>query len=229
MIVPLVDESEWDEILCSLPVWFAPSRRTVLIAPHPDDETLAMGGFLASQLAAGVDITVVAVTDGELAYGPRPGLAAIRRIEQEKAMARLGLPAEKIIRLQLPDSDVACHEGDLVTQLLHLVSEETHLVAPWRGDYHPDHEACGRAAEAVASLTGAALTSYFFWTWHRGTPADLAPLTLRRIPLSSEHLIAKKEALSEHRSQLQDESGSPILPANLLAPAYRPYEVVALS
>jgi hypothetical protein len=39
----------------------------LVIAPHPDDETLAIGGFISPQTAKGAPICVVAVTDGEKA------------------------------------------------------------------------------------------------------------------------------------------------------------------
>jgi LmbE family N-acetylglucosaminyl deacetylase len=200
-----------------------------VLAPHPDDETLGAGGVIAAQCRHGRDVVAVAVTDGESAYGYDPYLGKIRDLEQRNALARLGVPAENIIRLRLPDSDVASHETRLVDELLPFVTKDTHLVAPWRGDFHPDHEACGRAAERVAKRTGARLTSYFFWTWHRGTTATLASLSLGSFPLTPYHLRSKSEALRCHRSQLTHESGEPILPDNLLAPARRPFEVFCIS
>jgi LmbE family N-acetylglucosaminyl deacetylase len=123
-----------------------------------------------------------------------------------------------------PDSDVASYETQLVGQLLPLVGKDTHILAPWRGDFHPDHEACGRAAEQVSSRTGAKLTSYFFWTWHRGTSAALKGLSIRLFPLNSQLLQSKCEALQCHQSQLKHASGEPILPESLLAPSRRPFE-----
>ncbi len=119
---------------------------------------------------------------------------------------------------------------ELVDKLLPFVTKDTHLVAPWRGDFHPDHEACGRAAEQVAFQTGATLTSYFFWTWHRGTTTSLDKLGAAFISSeSSVHLQSKSKALQCHRSQLTHDSGEPILPENLLAPARRPFEVFCIS
>ena len=165
---------------------------------------------------------------GRRAYGYDPDLGNIRESEQRNALARLGVGSEHIIRLRLPDSDVGSHETELVDKLLSFVTKGTHLVAPWRGDFHPDHEACGRAAEQVANRTGARLTSYFFWTWHRGTTTTLDGLSLRSFPLNPHHLWSKSEALRCHRSQLTHESGEPILPENLLAPARRPFEVFCI-
>ena len=225
MIVPVVEEAAWMTMLASLPAWDPPAAPVLVIAPHPDDETLAAGGWIAAQRSRGTVVTVAAVTDGENAYPGSPGLAALRIGEQTGALARLGVQAENIVRLGLPDSDVSACEQQLVRQLLPLVSAGTHIVAPWRGDFHPDHEACGRAAEQVAYQVGAQLTSWFFWTWHRGAPDLLRGLPLCAFPLDRELLLAKHEALLCHRSQLAHASGEPILPPSLLAPAKRPFEV----
>jgi LmbE family N-acetylglucosaminyl deacetylase len=229
MIVPLVLEDEWLAALEDLPVWAPPPKRVVVLAPHPDDETLGAGGFIAAQCLRGTDVVVVAATDGESAYGYDPGLGKIRELEQRNALKRLGVSAENISRLRLPDSDVAAHEARLVEQLLAFVTKDTHLIAPWRGDFHPDHEACGRAAERVAFQTRATLTSYLFWTWHRGTTTSLDKLTLRSFPLDQRQQKSKCEALKCHSSQLAHDSGEPILPDSLLAPARRPFEVFCIS
>jgi len=215
-------------VLGGLPIWHPTQRPIVLIAPHPDDETLGAGGFLAAQRFHGIDVTVVAVTDGENAYAGCKGLAAIRRSEQVGALARLGVPAQKIIRFGLPDSNVTMHGRELVERLVPLVSENTHLLAPWRGDFHPDHTACGCAAEEVAHRTGARLASYFFWTWHHGTIPLLSGLPLRSFPLTADFLEAKAEALLFHQSQLAHPSGEPILPPALLDPARRSFEVFSV-
>jgi LmbE family N-acetylglucosaminyl deacetylase len=172
-----------------------------------------------------VETGVVAVTDGEHAYADAKGLGSIREVEQAKALDRLGMDSSKIIRLRIPDREVAEYEDELLNRLQELVKGNCHIVAPWIGDYHPDHEACGRVAERVARETGALISYYFFWTWHRGTPEDLRGLPLRSLRLDDVILWAKYEALQCHRSQLEHVSGEPILPANLLGPMNWPFEV----
>ena len=227
MIVSVVDEAEWLAALTDLPAWEPAETPTLFVAPHPDDESLAAGGFIRARRLHGLDVTVVAVTDGENAYPGQSGLADLRRLEQTNALARLGVRKDKIIRLGFPDSDVASREQDLVQQLLPLVLPDTHLLAPWKSDFHPDHEACGRAAAEVARRTGAKLTFYFFWTWHFASVPLINELPLLRFPLTPELLIAKFDALSCHKSQLIRDAGDPILPESLLAPARRPFEIFA--
>jgi LmbE family N-acetylglucosaminyl deacetylase len=228
MVTPVLGEREWTCRLESLPVWEPDLAPTLIVVPHPDDETLALGGFIAAQRARGAGVTVVAVTDGEHAYTENDGLAELRRKEQTCALARLGVPQHKILRFGLVDSGVAAQENDLAARLRPLITAETRVFAPWLGDFHPDHEACARAAEVVAHNVGATLISYFFWTWHRGTVATLDGLTLRKFALSREAMTAKREALACHASQLKHAPEPEILPDNLLWPARMPFEVFAL-
>jgi LmbE family N-acetylglucosaminyl deacetylase len=197
----------------------------LVIAPHPDDETLGTGGLIARQRMRGHDVVVAAVTDGENCYPGSAGLGEIRCLEQEGALKRLGVQPDNVVRLRLPDSAVSSNEEELIERLFPLVSSETHIVAPWPRDFHPDHEACGRAAIEVARRVGACPTFYFFWTWHRGTTQLIKDLSLRSLPLDVQATRAKTEALLHHRSQLVRGSGDAILPELLLPPARRPYEV----
>jgi LmbE family N-acetylglucosaminyl deacetylase len=225
MIVPLASEAEWTPVWATATPWQPPDKALLIIVPHPDDETLGIGGFIVKHVAKGLPIKVVAVTDGENAYATEMDLGIVRRAEQLAALKRLGVNADNVVRLQLTDSGVASQENTLVERLLPFATSDTHILAPWTCDFHPDHEACGRAAVQAAERTGAALTFYFFWTWHRGAPTLLRDLPLRSLSLDSDQLRAKEEALSNHRSQLEHPSGEPILPDYLLWPARRPFEV----
>lgn len=227
MIVSLVKEAEWLTALSSLPIWQPPDNPMLIVAPHPDDETLGAGGLIKAQRERGIDVRLAAVTNGENAYPGVPELGEVRRVEQTDALGQLGVNEQNIVRFGLPDSGVTAREEELTERLRALVSRETHVVAPWQGDFHPDHAACGRAAEKVVAEAGAKLTSYFFWTWHFGTPELIADLSLRRFPLTSELLAVKSEALACHRTQLVHEQGEPILPERLLGPAQRSFEVFA--
>lgn len=225
MITLLTPETAWISILEKIPEWQPPLSRTVLISPHPDDETLGVGGLIFDLSHLGVDIMIVTVTDGENAYANTPGLGDIRVNEQVLALEKLGVSAENIKRLQFVDSAVAQSENKLEQALRPLIDKQMHVLAPWPGDFHPDHIAVGRVAEKIAKDCGAMLTYYFFWTWHQGTPEQIRELPLRRYSLSSEALTAKWEALSCHESQLKHVSNEPILPNEFLEPARRSFEV----
>jgi len=143
-MTPVGSEEEWLAALEHVPKWSPPRLHTIVLAPHPDDETLGAGRLIASQRSRGVPVTVMAVTDGEAAYAEAEGLGALRHAEQEAALAELGVERRDILRLHLRDGAVAASEDVLVRLLKPVVKYPGLLVAPWSRDLHPDHEACGR-------------------------------------------------------------------------------------
>jgi LmbE family N-acetylglucosaminyl deacetylase len=224
VIAPTTRESDWLGALRFAPRWQPEMERTVVVAPHPDDEVLVAGGLIAERRRKNLPVMVVAVTDGEAAYPGTSGLGSVRQAEQEEALARLGMAGRDIVRLRLPDGQVSSHEESLVRDLQAVLTPDTVLIAPWRFDPHPDHEACGRAAVQAAQVFGHPLVSYVFWTWHRHRPDALLAFHPQRFELDPELCAAKASALAEYRSQLAWETGEPILPDFLLAPARRTFE-----
>lgn len=223
-MAPVCSEEGWLAALENLPKWSPPRLHTIVLAPHPDDETLGAGGLIAFQRSRGVPVTAIAVTDGEAAYADAEGLGALRRAEQEAALAELGVQRSEILRLGLPDGAVAACEDELVRLLKPVVQYPSFLVAPWSLDPHPDHEACGRAARRVADFANVELVFYVFWTWHWAPVNSLTALPLARLELERPIQTARAAALSQHRSQLEWKNGNPILPASLLKPAQRSFE-----
>ncbi|MGI4855222.1 MAG: PIG-L deacetylase family protein [Janthinobacterium lividum] len=229
MIIPLVDDAVWQSQLAELPTWQPPAVPTLVLAPHPDDETLGAGALIAALRARGIPVTVVAATDGENCYDlppqERTALGKLREQEQADALSRLGVSAADLHRLHLTDSGLHLLEAELTTALMTIARPGMHLIAPWSGDFHPDHEACARAAQTVAQAMDLPLTSYFFWTWHRGEAGVLNGMPVRRFVPNAAAMQAKAAALACHHSQLVCTTGDPILPSYLLGPAAWPFEV----
>src|ERR1700757_119645 len=117
-IVPLTSEAAWLPLFRGLADWDLPLMPTLVLAPHPDDETLGAGGLIARLCRAAVPVTIVAITDGEGAYADTPHLGAVRVLEQNEALRRLGVPERRIRRLRLPDRNVSAYEDQLVDLLL---------------------------------------------------------------------------------------------------------------
>lgn len=223
-------EALWAEHLAATPMVHLGDlggvRRAVVVAPHPDDESLGAGGLVSSWSAAGVDVTVVVCTDGEAADGETGGderrrLAERRTTEVTAAVAELSARTPvRLVRLELPDGDLRSHATELAERLAALVEGVDVVVGPWPGDGHPDHETVGRAVRAVAGTTPR--LEYPVWAWHWGTPGDLTDGTVVRIPLSPSARRAKTAAIRRHESQ--SGGADPILTADVLDHFDRPEE-----
>ena len=107
----------------------------LVVAPHPDDAELGMGGAILKFLAAGLRVGVLDLTDGE----PTPhGSVEIRARETAAASALLGLCWRD--NLGLPNRSL---EPTLAARaMLASIIRQTRprwLFAPYWIDAHPDH------------------------------------------------------------------------------------------
>ena len=222
---PLVEEATWVNQLRDVSCWVPPlDRHLLVISPHPDDETLGAGGLIANWRRHHLPVTVIAVTDGEGAFPDWSDLAEVRVREQDAALATLGVAQQNILRLKMCDGHVAeCADG-LLSAVKAVGSENSLLIAPWQGDFHPDHEVCGKVAEQVALELGLAHVSYMFWAWHYGTEGLLNGMPTRRFLLDDDLYDTRRLALLHHKSQLEPYRGRTSLPWDLLGPAQRRFE-----
>jgi len=215
----------WTVALQDVPRWDLPPGPLTVVAPHPDDETLGAGGVIALAARRGQAVTIVAVTDGEAAPVHMDALAQLRLREQERALEALGAKEAHIVRLELPDGEVTARTDALSTALELLVPPGTTLLAPWRHDGHPDHEACARAAERAAETAGARLYRYPIWAWHHRGPEHLPWPRLRRMDLPDWAAAAKRRAVACYESQLRPPKDPPVVPPHVEAHFHRPFEV----
>ena len=232
------DERTWltSRRLAELPpLRIAPPGRLVIVAPHPDDEVLGAGGLLQSMHDLGVELEVVAVTDGEgshpLAHASGVDIASRRALESAVALDRLRCRPVAITRLGLHDGEVASEIGRLTEVLSDLLGPDDLCLTPWRSDGHPDHDAAGAATLAAAAATGTPVLEYLVWTWHWASPDDvIVPwANCRRFDLNSAQRARKRWAIeaftsqvSRRDSELQEE---PVLPESVLQRFRRPFEV----
>ncbi len=202
--------------------------RIVVVAPHPDDEVLACGLLLATAVDRGIAVRVVAVTDGEAAYpGHDPiGLARLRRREQLAALAELGVGSDSVHRMGLPDGRVADHVQTLAEAIGGHCSRGTLLVAPSEHDWHPDHEACGRAVRLLPGASYTASWSSLFWAHHHPERLVSSGPRLLRLEGTEGQRTARQRAIACHRSQFCHPTGRgvPILSQDRIAHLARPFE-----
>jgi len=200
----------------------------VIVAAHPDDEILGVGGTMSMLAAAGVRLRLIAVTDGEASHPELDPEAVARVRTTESAAARdvLGVQDIEVFRLRLPDTGLTACEDELAARLRELCAGFAVCLAPWEADAHADHDAVGRAARR----TGQHVLSYPIWMWHWAKPADrrVPWPRARRIPLPADVAALKAAAIQAFASQLTDRAGAagPVLPPGIVAHFTRPQEVL---
>lgn len=211
---PGTDPADWTVFLDSVatrPLRLDAVAAVVVVAPHPDDETLGAGGLIASAADAGVPVQVLLVSHGEGSHPDSPSttpelLRSVRDDEFRAALAVLS-PAAGATVLGVPDGGLREHPDVLraaLTERLAGVDGPVLVVAPWRGDGHRDHRIAGEvAADVVSHTPGTELVEYPVWAWHWDDPsAPAAPWDrARSLALSSAVLGRKRAALDAYPSQ----------------------------
>lgn len=181
----------------------------------------------------GGDIAIIAVTDGEASHGnpQQPHnqvLAATRCAESAAGLQQLGLTNVAVTRFVMPDGLVARQMMRLARRLQLLLRSTDVVVATWRRDGHPDHEACGLAASLACAAVGCRLIEAPVWMWHWASPGDsFVPWhRLHRLPLNQQVCHRKQAALAAHVSQLDasHRTDGAVLGEGVVARAYRPDE-----
>ncbi|TCP71920.1 PIG-L family deacetylase [Sphingomonas sp. PP-CE-1G-424] len=147
----------------------------LVLAPHPDDETLGCGALIAAVSAAGGRVHTAFLTDGSGSHPDAPGwsaqrIAGLRRREAQAAVRILGGVAD-VLHLDWPDATPA-KPGDpvfarSVDRLVVWCRRRgiRQIAVTWSGDPHCDHEAAAALAVAAAARLRCRLYDYLVWGW----------------------------------------------------------------
>jgi len=210
--------------------------RAVVVAPHPDDEILMVGGVLQQLSQLGRELLLIAVTDGTASHAgstdwPPQRLARERPLESRAALQTLGLHATTTLRLGLPDGGLTHLRPQLANHLADLLRPADVVFTTWRHDGHPDHEATGYACAAAAEKAGATLIEVPVWAWHWAHPGDVRfPWhRARRFDLDDDTVRRKRTAVQAFVSQLLPDPSTgagPILRSTTVERAGRSFEMV---
>lgn len=213
---------------------------SLILAPHPDDESLGCGGLIAMASAGGCPPIIVCVTDGAGSHPnsrtyPPLRLRVTREAELHDAAAILGTGAERVHFLRLrdtraprcgPDFDAAV----AVISALICRHDISTIFTSWRFDPHCDHEATAVLGTAVANACDVRLAFYPVWGWLL-PPEEVLPIVAiegQRLDITAV-LPRKRRAIAAHRSQysdlVTDDPSGFRLPHELFAVAEQSFEV----
>ncbi len=208
---------------------FEGGEKLVVLAPHPDDESLACGALLARAFA-GAGAHVICLTDGSASH---PGsvewspqrLARQRRAEMSDAIRWLGGSDRNLKWLGMADSHL--YQADATAVAVHLEQiianlGVRHIFVPAAEDHHEDHQATARFATELRDRRPD-WTFYNYPVWCRWDDPDFgkniaghAPVFL---PLSG-HRAKKRAAINAHLSQrgkiVTDDPSGFILPLDFI-------------
>jgi N-acetylglucosamine malate deacetylase 1 len=184
-------------------------KSTVLvIAPHPDDEVLGVGGTIARFAAEGAEVYVVVATKG---YPPQFPENLYKEVRQEALSAHQHLGVTKTIFLSLPAAGLDTVPHREVNQELMEIFKEIQpdtLFIPFNGDLHLDHQIVFLSALVAARpISAAAPKTIYCYETLSETNWNAPYLTPNFVPNSfvdiSTHLETKIQAMKQFKSQLQ--------------------------
>ena len=194
-----------------------PQGCLMVIAPHPDDETLSCAGLMSHYKSRDLPIKIVVVTDGSAARlpnSPSPQEVAImRRKESIQAANLLGIPAENLMFLAYPDG----HANDHIEQITQDIESQIWLyqpaliVSPHGIDAHTDHRTVAQVVHTLKQKEHikCPVWEYPMWFWPKGAIRHLLSKTLRATHIKvnvHNHLQIKQDAINAHECQKSEEN-----------------------
>lgn len=187
------------------------SRRCLVVAPHPDDETLGCGATIARMRSMGTTVHVVVVSGGGLS--PRRAgklhapLSEIRRNEARQALSILGVDLSCVRLWDFEDGSLTDHRGDIEEALgdvLRTVAPEQVMVTS-ASDRHPDHVAVAQATRRTVSRFAPSVPLLEYSIWQRVPALSIVRAGASERPVlvyTRGFLQSKLEAIAAYESQM---------------------------
>jgi LmbE family N-acetylglucosaminyl deacetylase len=184
----------------------------IVLAPHPDDETLGCGGLLATCAEAGIPAYVFTLTDGafshpQSAWSPSK-LAGRRSEEMIRALRKLGVRAGALRQFALPDGKLLLNRsgrekaGERIGKFAQSVNAKAIFVT-WGHDPHPDHIAAALIAARIKARAPR-VEVFHYPVRGRFLAKDIAITSGPRRPVRvnvGKHLAAKRAAMACYKTQ----------------------------
>ncbi len=192
----------------------AAARRSCLVlAPHPDDETLGCGATIMRKLDAGTAVTVIVISDGATWPPDHPPAdnIATRDAELRASCAILGLPEADLVHLDFPETRLDTVGDALVDAVADAIT--THapddVLVTSEADPHADHAALAGATKRAVAGRRVRLLAYPIWQWTRPRSWNrtLAAASPAETVSTDGYLERKTEAVAVFHSQMSAAAG----------------------
>ncbi len=201
--------------------------RILVFSPHPDDESIAVGGYIYNACQNGAIVRIILVTDGN-----KQGLKEKRYAEFHQAAALLGISSGQLVFWDYRDGKVKSSDNKLFKQVEMGIDKFDPMVIlyPHPSDSHTDHSALGCIVEKILSSQPESRPNilayrYLIHHWFFPQPGIIVkdkivipPERLMGINhewqqyiLASEAKHSKKSAIYKYRSQLKNPFLAPLL------------------
>lgn len=193
------------------------NQRVLIFSPHPDDETISVGGYIKMSKQRHAAVHIVLVTDGDKRH-----LEKIRYQEFRRSTSMLGLSDPDLIFLNYPDGRLATINYRHVYQRLQkqiAIYQPDIIIYPNPADTHPDHATTGKIVQKIILNEKLPVVSYEYLVHHPRFPQPkklifnaylLPPVSMatwgqkwQRLLLPKEVEQTKYQALLSYRSQLR--------------------------
>jgi LmbE family N-acetylglucosaminyl deacetylase len=198
---------------------FSNADKVLVVAPHPDDESLGTGGLLQRVFAQKIPVRILFATNGEnnpwaqrywerrwrIGHPEQVRWGQRRREEALNAIRSLGGPPECAKFLDLPDlgtSGLLMQSGEFLDLMVNEIREWEPTVAllPAMFDAHPDHSALAVAFSMALELAGApAIRSWEYLVHRPQVPVPQKPIAFQ---LHAAEVERKRRAILCHETQV---------------------------
>lgn len=177
--------------------------RWLVLAPHPDDETLGAGALIAQTARTGRLGGIVYLTDGSGSHPDEPRVKHVRRREARLAVRRLAGQAAPIrwigwqdARPYKPGESRFARDASALGALLRRSRIDAVAVTA-RWEEHCDHEAAYHLARAAIKGAKRSIRLFQYHVWSKPGPPARAIVRTQAMDSGRRRL-----ALAAHRSQL---------------------------
>lgn len=199
---------------------FSKQDRVLILAVHPDDETLGTGGLIQRAAAAGAAVKIAFITDGDNNPWPQRALEKRWKIsnsdrarwgrrrckEALAALAALHVDESQAVFLGLPDQGITALLANGDQAVINRFTDEiadwrpTLLLSPAMQDKHPDHNALAVLITlALMRLPPHLTPKVLAYLIHGQHALASTPFT---IDLSEQELAMKRQAITAHETQM---------------------------